>query len=100
MKSSHPVDSTGITEGTGIPDTDLDRLIAATDCGRPNQFEALLSSAALQSRQAAEDIDDALGAMPDDTSISVGLDLTNAQAHLRTAERLLAHAADAQEVTR
>nr|CRL76279.1 hypothetical protein CPGR_01610 [Mycolicibacter nonchromogenicus] len=38
--------------------------------------------------------------MPADIGISVGLDLTAAKSHLITAQRLLAHAADAQEVTR
>lgn len=63
-------------------------------------FGLALGEAAQHTRYAVEDIEGAFEAMPADIGISVGLDLTAAKSHLITARRLLAHAADAQEVTR
>lgn len=101
----HPVDSTGITMGAGIPDAGLDRLIAATipaidDDPTPSadNFIAALAEADQHTKCVVEDIEDAFEVMPADIGIGVGLDLVNAVSHIRTAQRLITHAADALAV--
>lgn len=101
QSNPNPVDSAGITQGAGVPDQDLDRLIAATIPVDDNDnFGLVLADVAQHARMAGEDIEDALEALPGEAPISLGLDLVNAQAHIRTALRLIAHAADALAVTR
>lgn len=133
----HPVESTGITEGAGIPadprDFDLMAPVAfppgaesagpweLTDAGRPFRitntgviqfadgsveaddgpelgtaaFLGALATAAHHVQLALEDAGtDAFTVMPADIGITVGIDLTCAVSHLRTASRLLAHAAE------
>lgn len=70
--------------------------ITAPPC--PTNFGLVLADAAQHARMAGEDLEDAFEVMPADIAIGVGIDLVGALAHVRTAQRLIAHAADAQAV--
>ncbi|MGV0624460.1 hypothetical protein [Mycolicibacter minnesotensis] len=63
-------------------------------------FLGVLAGAAQQAKNVVEGIEDAFEVMPADIGIGVGIDLVNAQAHIRTAGRLIAHAADSLAVAR
>lgn len=80
--------------------TDVLCHVCITAPPRPTNFGLVLADAAQHARMAGEDIDDAFEAMDANVEIAVGLDLVCAQAHVRTAQRLIAHAADAQAVKR
>lgn len=57
-------------------------------------FRFALDEAARHIRYALEDVGDAFTVMPANTQIGCGIDMVTAVGYLRTAQRLIAHAAE------
>jgi len=56
---------------------------------RPTEVAALLAGASTNARQAAEDIEDMLDALPDDAPLMAVVDAVAARAHLVVTQRLI-----------
>lgn len=94
----HPVDSSRVTLDTdGIPDADLDALIAATIPAGDVEADHVyaLKLAGKHTRYAAEDITDALESLPADAPLFVCVDVVAALRHIGKASALLASAVQA-----